>query len=94
MTDRIFLRLSERWALGYDRLQWIVRRRRGEKWDSIAFVGSEKRVLHRALREKGAEVSPEALAALARLPDRFRDWWEEHSRAAPEGEPVIREAAA
>jgi hypothetical protein len=92
MTDRQFLRLSEKWALAFDSHQWIIQRRRGKKWDSIAFVGSEKRVLQRALAEKGAEISPEALAALARLPDRFLEWLEKQRRAEPEDKPARRAA--
>jgi len=92
MSDRQFLRLSEKWALGYDKNQWIVMRRRGKKWDSIAFVGSEKRVLQRVLAEKGAVISPEALAAVGRLPDRFRDWLKEQSRSEPSHAPARRAA--
>ena len=54
MTDRQFLRLSDDWALTHDRLQWIVQNRRkhkgGEKWQPIAFIAAEKRVLRRVLR--------------------------------------------
>ena len=53
MTDRIFLRLSEKWALGYDRNQWIVMVYRGSRWRSISFIGSHKGVLMRVLKEKG-----------------------------------------
>jgi hypothetical protein len=79
MADRIILHLSEKWSLGYDRNQWVVLRRwmhRGkEKWQAVSFVGSEKRILMRVLREKGAEVSPEAERVLEGLPDRFLDWY-------------------
>ena len=80
MTDRIFLRLSANWAVGYDRLQWIVMRaitdksKEGQSWRPIAFVGSTRAVLMRVLEEKGAEVTPEARAALDSLPDTFRKW--------------------
>jgi len=30
MPDRIYLQLSDRWALGYDHLQWIVLKRIGK----------------------------------------------------------------
>ena len=92
MTDRIFLRLSEQWALAYDQNQWIVVRQRGKKWNPIAFIGSEKRVLQRVLAEKGAVISPEALAALEHLPDRFRDWLDEHSRSELEDMPARGDA--
>ncbi len=80
MTDRVFLRLSEGWALGYDRNQWIVMRAKtdrtkaGQGWRAIAFVGSTKAVLMRVLQEKGAEVDPDARAALDSLSETFREW--------------------
>ncbi len=72
--DRQFLRLSERWALAYDRHQWIVQQFRPPKWRPVAFVEGSKAVLMRVLREKGAVVSVDAGAALNRLPDSFRLW--------------------
>ena len=92
MTDRRFLRLSDKWALGYDKNQWIVMVHRGGRWRSIAFVGSNKGVLMRVLAEKGADITPEAHAALDTLPDRFLNWLEEHCRSAPED--ALRETAA
>ena len=80
MTDRVFLRLSEGWALSYDRNQWIVMRAKSDKskpgqgWRAIAFVASTKAVLMRVLREKGAEITPDARAALDSLPDTFMEW--------------------
>ncbi len=61
VANRQFLRLREKWALAYDNAQWIVQRARrnrnrrdGLEWRAIAFVASDKGVLHRVLREKGA----------------------------------------
>jgi hypothetical protein len=57
MSDRIFLRLSEKYALGADDLQWIVYRSRrkvpspldeplkcgrGSEWEPVSFVRSTK----------------------------------------------------
>ena len=54
MTDGVFLRLSDRWAISFDRLQWLVMQQKGRgRWKAVAFVASEKRVLLRVLREKG-----------------------------------------
>jgi len=76
-----FLRLSENWALATDGIQWIVQRARrnrnkvgGLEWRAVAFVASDKGVLHRVLREKGAVIDSEGLEALRRLPETFREW--------------------
>ncbi len=81
MADRQFLRLSENWALAYDNAQWIVQRARrnrnrkgGLEWRAIAFVATDKGVLQRVLREKGAVIDSEGHAALRRLPETFREW--------------------
>ncbi len=80
-ADTQFLRLSENWALAYDENQWIVQRARrnrnkvgGLEWRAVAFVASDKGVLQRVLREKGAVIDSEGLEALRRLPETFREW--------------------
>jgi hypothetical protein len=80
--DRIFLRLSEKWALGYDPLQWMVMRWRGKAkgWRPISFVASNKAVLMRVLEEDGCEITPEAWTTLKRLPDTFKEWLAEQNR--------------
>ncbi len=81
MTDTLFLRLSEKWALAYDKSQWIVQRRKapGKKggqcrWANVAFVASRKDVLLRVLGEKGAEIEPDAQEYLQAMPHTFREW--------------------
>ena len=81
MTDTLFLRLSEKWALAYDKSQWIVQRRKapgktgGEcRWANVAFVASRKDVLLRVLREKGTEIEPDAQEYLHAMPHTFREW--------------------
>ena len=74
MTERIFMHLCDDWSVGYDDQQWIVLKRIGKTWRSIAFVGSTKRVLIRVLTEEGVEVTPEARAALNDLPRTFVEW--------------------
>ncbi len=87
MTDRVFLHLSEGWALGYDRNQWIVMRAKSDKsnprqgWRAIAFVGSTRAVLMRVLREKGAEIAPDARVAVDSLPETFLEWLAIRDRA-------------
>ena len=87
MTDRIFLRLSEGWALGFDQNQWIVMRAKSDKskpgqgWRAIAFVGSTRAVLVRVLREKGAKVASNARAAVDSFPETFLEWLAARDRA-------------
>ncbi len=87
MTDRIFLRLSEGWALGYDQIQWIVMRAKSDKskprhgWRSIAFVWSTRAVLTRILREKGVEIAPDARVAVDSFPETFLEWLAARDRA-------------
>ncbi len=40
----------------------------------MSFVGSNKDVLLRVLREKGAEIDPAARAYIDAMPDTFREW--------------------
>lgn len=86
MVDKQFLRLSDRWALAHNKNQWIVQRLDGGKWCSVSFVASEKRVLMRVLREKGAEISPDARVALDALPETFRAWRAEQEARQPREE--------
>ena len=81
VANRQFLRLSEKWALAYDNAQWIVQRRKapskkgGEcRWAAVSFVGSNKDILWRVLREKGAEIGPAARAYIDAMPETFREW--------------------
>ena len=98
VADILFLRLSERWALATDGIQWIVQRARrnsnivgGLEWRAVAFVASDKGVLHRVLREKGAVIDSEGLEALRRLPETFREW-RDAQKAVVADEPMRRAA--
>jgi|TARA_B100000315_G_scaffold31795_1_gene26822 hypothetical protein len=77
-NDRILFGLAPGWALGADRNQWIVMRRRKRRdqhyWNPISFIGSTKTTLLRVLREKGIHTSEKGQAALDSLPERFLDW--------------------
>ena len=95
MADRIFLRLSEKYALGADDLQWIVYRSRARfapdldrrHWLAIAFVSSTREILARCVRESGFG-DDTALSAVSMLPSTFGAWKaaKSSSAAAPEHE--------
>jgi len=81
MADRQFLRLSERWALAYDSLQWIIQRRGGfdEKrdqwnWQALSFISSNRDILVLTLREKGAVIDSEKMEEVLALPHTFKEW--------------------
>ena len=81
MADTQFLRLSKKWALAYDKAQWIVQRRKapgkkgGEcRWAAVSFVASNKDILWCVLREKGAEIDPAAREYIDAMPHTFREW--------------------
>ena len=99
MADSEVFRLSPEWSLGFDRAQWIVRKRRVKKgvkegWRPVSFVGSDKDILWRVLGEHGVVVRPEAKAAIDAMPHRFVDWLAQHevSAAAPDKKPMQRAA--
>ncbi len=81
MADTQFLRLSERWALGYDSLQWIIQRRgrfnktRGRwNWQAESFISSNRDILVLTLREKGAVIDSDKMEEVLALPYTFREW--------------------
>ena len=84
-SDRIFLRLNDGWALGYNPLQWMLMRARKRReqtyWQPVAFIATEKRILRRVLREKGVEPTPEAAEYIDAMPDTFREWYAQRESA-------------
>jgi len=97
MRERVFLQLNDRFAIGYNNLQWIVfgRGKKGGKfgpWASKAFVATEKRILLRVIEEKMRSIEElegcvltlddSAVAALAGFPDTFQKWKAQHEAAA------------
>jgi hypothetical protein len=79
MSDRIFLRLCDKYALGADDLQWILCRRhqrqgKPDTWDGISFVSSTKDILLRCIRESGCVPDGTAAAALESMPSTFAAW--------------------
>ena len=89
VTAQPIIRLSEIWALGYDTRQWVIQRRAGvwktggrrgeEIWRALSFIGSNKAVLLRVLREKGVEPTAAAQRALDALPETFRQFYEQQA---------------
>ncbi len=73
MTDRtlFFLDAERRYRLAYDRRQWIIQRRRGKDWDGIWFIGDTKANLEHGLHRFEIELTCDARAQLARLPETF-----------------------
>jgi hypothetical protein len=66
--------VADGWALASDGIQWILQRHESSKrWRNVSFVRSDRDVLARCLREKGAEgTTIDHLPA--GLPDSFEQW--------------------
>ena len=101
MTDVEVLRLNSEWSLGFDRAQWIVRkkvaRKRGARqseWNPVSFIGSDKGILWRVLGERGVVVTPEAKAAINAMPHRFLDWLAECDASAADAVAAPAQKAA
>ena len=80
MADRQFLRLSERWALAYDSLQWIIQKRESAKgkreyWRGVSFISSNRDILVLTLREKGIVPDLGKMEAVLALPYTFKEWY-------------------
>jgi hypothetical protein len=52
-------------------VQWILQRRRGQRWENLSFVSTTKAILARCMRENGAKA--DEIAFLRGLPDRLHD---------------------
>ncbi len=81
VADRLFLRLSEKWALAYDKNQWIVQRRKAprkkggaSRWEGVAFIAESKDIFSRVFEEKGIDLTPVAREYIDAMPDTFREW--------------------
>ena len=81
MSERIFLRLGDRLALGADGLQWILYKSKAKAgapslepkhWIAISFVHSTKHILERCIRESGLmdATATSALGDLRRMEGR------------------------
>ncbi len=96
MADSEVFRLNPEWSLGFDRAQWIVRKKVGTKgrWNPVSFVGSDKDILWRVLGEHGVAVTPEAKAAIDAMPHRFLDWLAEHDAGVADADAAPAQEAA
>ncbi len=88
MADRPLFNLDakSRWRLAYDKQQWVLQRRTGSPrpgkgsavrdtgWKGVSFIGSEKRILHRCIREHSVVLTAEAQGRLDALPGQFLDF--------------------
>ena len=81
MADKQFLKLSERWALAYDSLQWIIQRRGSVdkrsgkcRWNGESFISSNRDILVLTLREKGIVPDLGKMEEVLALPDTFKEW--------------------
>jgi hypothetical protein len=78
MSDRLLFKLSPNWALGHDRHQWIVLRRRNLRtqsgWKALSFIGSTKTTLRRVLKERDVTLTSDAEYRLSEFEERFIDW--------------------
>jgi hypothetical protein len=75
MSERQFA-VSGNWALGADKLQWILYRKRSQErggWSALSFVSSERGILERCMHEKGCPEDDRAVL-LAGLPSTFKEW--------------------
>jgi hypothetical protein len=94
MTDRIFLRLGPKLALGADEHQWIVykgfasKTRTNGQWQGLTWTPAEiyvrttRALLVERIREKELDASTAGMAALAGLPLTFAEWQAAQAPAA------------
>ena len=80
MADRQFLRLNEKWALGYDSLQWIIQKRESakgkpEQWRGVSFISSDRDILVLTLKEKGIVPDLGKMEEVLALPYTFKEWY-------------------
>ena len=96
MADSEVFRLNSEWSLGFDRAQWIVRKKAGTKgnWNPVSFIGSDKGVLSRVLAEKGVIPTKTAQIALSHMPMRFLDWLAERDAGAANADALPAQKAA
>ena len=83
MADRQFLRLNEKWALGYDSLQWIIQKRESakgkpEQWRGVSFISSDRDILVLTLREMGIVPDLGKMEEVLALPYTFKEWYAQH----------------
>jgi len=82
MKDTFLFELADGWALQFDDAQWIICRERKRHaqvvWHPVSFIGCTKSALLVGMRRKGINLTPEAQVKLDKMPERFRDWLQQH----------------
>jgi hypothetical protein len=73
-------------AIGTDGFQWIVLKRRGERWEAVGYVHSCRRALVDCIEARGLKLSVAGLEAIERQDARIYRWRE------PDSKPVRRAA--
>jgi len=68
------IQLSKNWKLSSDGVQWIISKRRKNKYEPLFFIASTRGHLITNLRWNGVTVTKRAQKALDRLPDTFKEW--------------------
>lgn len=78
MKSHMVTHIAEGWAIFANANQWVLcrarMRRQDSYWQPIAFIGSNKSVLVRVLREKRIKVSMAAQFQIDDWPEKFLDW--------------------
>ncbi len=81
MRHKNLISLAPGWALGWDKLQWMLlrgRKRYAETtWQPVAYIASEKHILLRCMAENGCTPDTAGVATLDVLPERFCDFIDE-----------------
>ncbi len=71
MTKATFA-INDRWRLTEDgALQWILEKRKGERWYAKAYCGTRAGLLEVALLHHGVAAPAPVLVALDRLPEHY-----------------------
>jgi len=80
--NRHLFDFNDKFALLADNQQWLVcRKGKKGRYDPIAFIGSNKLIIERVLREKDIDITQEAREKLDDLPFKFREFLEERDGA-------------
>jgi len=80
MSDNILFHLNNKFAIGYDSLQWMLMRvsknekTGGNNYGPKSFVRSTKQILQRCMDEAGCEPDQAGLREFQALSDTFKQW--------------------
>jgi hypothetical protein len=75
--NRVLFDLDDNHSLLTDGQQWMVARKSNkDKYTNIAYIASNKLIIHRVIREKNIDLSEDGERQLDELPLKFRDFIE------------------